>query len=144
MRPAPAADAYRAAMARRFVPDPAQLQVLLGTVLGRGRFLRDGEGVRFELELRARHLPLAEWTYERLAPLVSRPTRRSGRARIRSEPHPVFAQLAARRPNSVGRLLTRHGLWVWVAYERAATCEAGARRCECALRPRVRGSARSG
>ncbi len=128
-------DAYQLGLASRFSPDSGQLQVLLAALLSIGRLVRDADGLRFVLELRLPHAQLAEWTYERLAPLVPRPVRAVGLWRIRSTTHPIFAELAAciGRPAEVRRLLSREGLWVWAAFVRAAACEAEAcARCECA------------
>lgn len=137
--------AYIASVVDRFVPDAGQLQVLLGTLLGCGRLVRDVAGVRFVLELPARHARIAEWTYERLAPLVPAPVARGERIAIRSAPHPVFAALSPRlaRRAELRRLLRTEALRVWALYQRLAECEAkGVCRC-AAVTPPGRGRARS-
>ncbi len=136
---------YAASIARRLAPDREQLQVVLGTLLGRGRLVAARDGVRLVLSLRGRHAWLAEWTYERLAPLVSQPARASDRVIVRSEPHPLFADLAERiaAPHALRDLIGTDALRLWALYQRLEDCESAAlgAACRCELlrppRPRV-------
>jgi hypothetical protein len=121
-------------MARRISPDPDQLQVLVGTLLGRGRLVSEADGVCLVVALRARHAWLADWTYERLAPFVPPPHRSADRVVIRSAPHPIFADVAAWLGQSgAGGLMRQEAVWVWAIYQRIAACErAGTQVCRCA------------
>jgi hypothetical protein len=125
---------YASRIALRFSPDTAQVQVLLGTLLGRGRLLAEADGVRLVVTLDERHRWLAQWTYERIAPLAPTPHRARGRIVLRSEAHPVFADLASalQRPRRLLRLVEREALWVWSMYARVSSCERlAAARCGC-------------
>lgn len=132
---------YAALIARRIPPDEAQLQLLVGTLLGRGRLVASPDGVRLVLALDVRHAWLAEWTYERLAPFVPPPVRRHGRVVIRSEAHPVYAELLRRfaAPRRVRPMVGPGALRVWALYERVAACERlGGHTCRCELVRRLR------
>lgn len=125
--------AYVASVVDRFVPDAGQFQVLLGTLLGRGRLMRDVAGVRFVLVLSERHARVAQWTYERLAPFVPAPTAQGERVAIRSLPQLLFAELAAllARRAQLRRLLDAEALRVWALHQRLAECEAASEPCRC-------------
>ena len=126
---------YAARIARRHTPDAAQTQVLLGALLGRGKLVADPDGVRFVVVLHRRHEWLAQWTYERTAPLVSTPERSADRVVLRSEPHPLFAELAAalETPRRLIAVVGRDALWVWAMYARIGGCERSyLTRCGCA------------
>jgi hypothetical protein len=126
---------YGARIALRHTPDPAQVQVVLGALLGRGRLVADVEGVRLVIALAHRHGWLAEWTYERIAPLAPMPQRGRGRVVLRSEAHPLFGDLASAlcHPRQLLGCVKRDGLWVWAMYARIAGCERLAEpRCACA------------
>ena len=128
---------YATVMARRHAPDEAQFQVVLGTVFGRGRLVAAADGVRLVVAVDVRHAWLLEWTYERLAPLATARPRR-GRDRLvvlRSEPHPLFAELAARldRPVDLAEMAGPLGLRLWALHARLAACERdGTIACACA------------
>lgn len=132
---------YAALIARRIPPDETQLQLLVGTLLGRGRLVASADGVRLVLALDDRHAWLAEWTYERLAPLVPPPRRRLGRVVIRSEAHPIFGELLQRfaARHRVRGILGPEAVRLWALYERVAACERlGAHACRCELLRRLR------
>ena len=134
---------YAARIALRHTPDPGQIQVVLGTLLGRGKLVAEDGGVRLVVTLDQRHAWLAEWTYERIAPLAPMPHRSHGRILLRSETHAMFADLAAAlaRPKRLLSIVRHEGLWVWAMYVRVSGCEvlepAG---CACApaMPPRLR------
>ena len=111
------------------------MQVVLGVLLGRGRLVAEPDGIRLVVTLDERHRWLAEWTYQRIAPLAPMPHRARGRVLLRSETHPLFAELAAAldRPRRVLRLVEREALWVWAMYARVSGCERLVTpRCLCA------------
>src|SRR5919199_5467760 len=116
---------YAARLAARHVPDAAQVQVVLGTLLGAGRLVAAVDGVRLVVVLHERHRWLVHWTYERIAPLASTPDRARGRVALRSEAHPLFAELAPLldRPRPLLRAVRREALWVWAMYARVRGCE---------------------
>jgi hypothetical protein len=126
---------YAARLASRHTPDDTQVQVILGTLLGRGRLVAEPEGVRLVVTLDERHAWLAEWTYERIAPLAPTPHRGRGRVLLRSEIHPMFADLTAAldRPRRLLAVVRREALWVWAMYARVGGCERLLQpRCTCA------------
>lgn len=126
---------YAARIALRHTPDPAQIQVVLGMLLGRGKLVAEDGGVRLVVTLDERHAWLAEWTYERIAPLAPMPHRARGRVLLRSETHPMFADLAAAlaRPKRLALVIRSEGLWVWAMYARVSGCERlPETRCACA------------
>ena len=104
---------------RRVVPDPVQVQVILGSLLGDGRLEgRDGER-RLHI---AHHRDRAEyvyWKYERLALFVAHPPApRGDQLGFRTIAHPVFDDLAPLFAGSdrrrVRELLAPLGLAVWM------------------------------
>ncbi|OLC56677.1 MAG: hypothetical protein AUH85_05655 [Chloroflexi bacterium 13_1_40CM_4_68_4] len=123
-------------MARRIAPDPAQVQVLIGTLLGRGRLVANAEGVHLALALDPRHAWLAEWTYQRLAPLVPAPVRSRARVLIRSERHPIYGELASLlcSPGLLRGIVGPEAIRLWALYMRLDECERRrVRECRCAL-----------
>ncbi len=103
---------------RRLVPDPAQVQIILGSLLGGARI----EGRRGERRLRVdaavERAGYVLWKYERLGPLSDRaPIAHGERIGFRTIAHPLFDDLVpllpARRRVLV-RLLTPLGLAVWL------------------------------
>lgn len=104
---------------RRLVPDETQLQVILGSLLGRARIC----GAVGERWMRVVH-DAAEhdyvlWKYERLASLAhDAPVTGQGRVGFRTIPHPLFDDLDAlfprRRSRVVRELLAPLGLAVWL------------------------------
>ena len=126
---------YADALARRMVPDAAQVQVLLGTLLGAGRLVPSRGGFSLVLSLAPRHAWLSEWTYDRLAPLVPPPAPRDGRVEIRATSHPFFAELAqvVARPGQLRRVVGERALWLWATHQRVQDCERnGPAVCACA------------
>jgi hypothetical protein len=104
---------------RRVVPDPVQVQVILGSLLGDGRL----EGAAGERRLHiAHHADRAEyvwWKYERLATFAAgAPAPVGERLEFRTIAHPLFDDLAplfARGDRRRAReLLAPLGLAVWM------------------------------
>jgi hypothetical protein len=104
---------------RRVVPDPVQVQVILGSLLGDGRL----EGCEGERRLHiAHHRDRADyvwWKYERLGVFAARaPLLRRDRLEFRTIAHPVFDDLAPLFAGSdrrrVRELLAPLGLAVWM------------------------------
>lgn len=104
---------------RRVVPDPVQVQVILGSLLGDGRL----EGCDGERRLHiAHHRDRAEyvwWKYERLGVFAARaPQLQADRLEFRTIAHPVFDDLAPLFAGSdrrrVRELLAPLGLAVWM------------------------------
>jgi hypothetical protein len=104
---------------RRVVPDPVQVQVILGSLLGDGRL----EGRAGERRLRiAHHADRAEyvwWKYERLGVFAAHaPLLRGERLEFRTIAHPVFDDLAplfaGPDRKRVRELLAPLGLAVWM------------------------------
>ena len=104
---------------RRVVPDPVQVQVILGSLLGDGR-LAGREGER-RLHI-AHHRDRAEyiwWKYERLGLFAAHaPSPRGDLLEFRTIAHPVFDDLAPLFAGSDRRrareLLAPLGLAVWM------------------------------
>ena len=104
---------------RRVVPDPVQVQVILGSLLGDGR-LEGHEGER-RLHI-AHHRDRAEyvwWKYERLGQFAAHaPSTRGDLLEFRTIAHPVFDDLAPLFAGSdrkrVRELLAPLGLAVWM------------------------------
>ena len=101
---------------RRLVPDPVQMQIILGSLLGDACL----EGVRgarrmhvSEVEERADYV---RWKYERLAPFADEaPVLASGRVGFRTIPHPIFDDLEpllARHRAKVRQMLSPLGIAV--------------------------------
>ena len=104
---------------RRVVPDPVQVQVILGSLLGDGR-LEGGEGER-RLRI-VHHRDRAEyvwWKYERLGAFAAHaPLPRGDRLEFHTISHPVFDDIAPLFAGSDRRrareLLAPLGLAVWM------------------------------
>ena len=103
---------------RRLVPDAAQVQIILGSLLGGARI----EGRRGERWLRvdaaAERASYVVWKYERLGALSDRaPIADAERISFRTIAHPLFDDLAVLLParrRVIVRLLTPLGLAVWL------------------------------
>ncbi len=105
---------------RRIVPDPVQLQVILGSLLGDGR-LEGGPGERrVRIAHRAERAEYIWWKYERLGALAAAPPAAHGdRLEFRTITHPLFDDLApyftrADARHRVRDLLAPLGLAVWM------------------------------
>lgn len=104
---------------RRLVPDETQLQVILGSLLGRGRIsgAAGRRWMRVEHPIEARDF--VWWKYERLSMLAREaPREEDGRIGFRTIAHPVFDDLAPLLA-SEGRvraraLLAPLGIAVWM------------------------------
>ncbi len=100
---------------RRLPPDPVQLQVILGSLLGGAR-LRGPRGTR-RLVIRHRQARSAyvRWKYERLGALADLgPRSRAGSIEIATIPHPVFDDLAGMCGRELRDRLTPLGFAVWL------------------------------
>ena len=104
---------------RRVVPDPVQVQVILGSLLGDGRL----EGSEGERRLRiVHHCDRAEyvwWKYERLGAFAAHaPLLRGDRLEFHTIAHPVFDDIAPLFVGSdrrrVRKLIAPLGLAVWM------------------------------
>jgi hypothetical protein len=110
---------YPERVLRRVVPDPVQVQVILGSLLGDGR-LEGGEGER---RLRIAHdsarAEYVWWKYERLGVFAAHvPLLRGEQLEFHTIAHPVFDDLAPLFAGSdrkrVRELLAPLGLAVWM------------------------------
>lgn len=104
---------------RRLVPDDTQLQVIIGSLLGRARIVgAAGERwMRIEHEVEARDF--VWWKYGRLAPLArDAPQEAGGRIGFRTIAHPLFDDLVPLLDPecraTVRALLAPLGLAVWM------------------------------
>ena len=109
-------------MRRRLVPDDAQMQIILGSLLG-GALI---EGAPRERRMRIAHARSREryvwWKYERLASLSEdAPRATSARIGFATIPHPLFDDLATLVAAPRGRARLMHellgplGLAVWMS-----------------------------
>ncbi len=109
---------HPALVRRRLVPDAAQVQIILGSLLGGARI----EGRRGErwlrLEAAVERADYVLWKYERLGPLSDRaPIAEGARIVFRTIAHPLFDDLAVLVPvqrRVIVRHLTSLGLAVWL------------------------------
>ncbi len=107
---------------RRLVPEPAQVQIILGSLLGDARL--EGEpGERWmSIAHRADRSEYVWWKYERLRPFAACvPAPRGDRLGFHTIPHPLFDDLAPLfrgphpcRDRVVRDLLAPLGLAVWM------------------------------
>ena len=103
---------------RRLVPDAAQVQIILGSLLGGARI--EGRAGHRWLQLAAPvdRASYALWKYERLGPFSDRaPLVECDRVAFCTIPHPLFDDLAGllpRRRQVILRHLTPLGLAVWL------------------------------
>jgi len=110
---------HPAQVRRRLVPDEAQVQILLGSLLGDARI----EGALGERRVRIAHrvdrANYVWWKYARLLTFAEGPPERIGdRLGFRTIGHPLFDDLAplfaSRRSRVVRDLLAPLGLAVWM------------------------------
>ena len=113
---------HPARVRRRIAPDDAQLQIILGSLLGTARI----EGEPGERRMRVGHAPAREgyvrWKYDRLGPLAGDPPRISEDViSFATIAHPIFDDLAPLFASPRGRhrvtheLLAPLGLAVWMS-----------------------------
>ncbi len=98
---------------RRLAPDPVQLQVIIGSLLGDGRIT--GRAGRRQLCIaHARHA-YARWKYERLGALAAGwPVRVADLTQFATIPHPLFDDLACLDRARLLGLTGPLGLAVWL------------------------------
>lgn len=107
--------AHPAQVRRRLVPDEAQLQIILGSLLGEARI----EGAAGDRRLHIAHsferVDYVRWKYERLMQLAdTSPSRVGDRLAFRTIAHPIFDDLTMPR-SRIRDLLRPLGLAVWMA-----------------------------
>ena len=104
-------------------PDPVQVQVLLGSLLGDGRLLGLPRERRMRVAHRAARQDYVMWKYERLGPFAAAaPTEYEGDlVGFETVSHPLFDDLARlfanrfARHDVIERLLRPLGLAVWLS-----------------------------
>jgi len=111
---------YPEQVRRRIVPDEAQVQIILGSLLGGATLAGALFARRMTIQHDARRADYVMWKYERLTQLAEGPPTRIGdRVRFRTIVHPIFDELACalalRRTRIVRDLLGPLGLAVWMA-----------------------------
>jgi hypothetical protein len=107
---------------RRLVPDDAQMQIILGSLLGDARIQGTPGERRMRVAHRADRAAYVWWKYERLMAVAERPPERNGGlVGFRTIAHPLFDDLAPlfaghgrRRSRVVRELLAPLGLAVWM------------------------------
>ena len=99
---------------RRLAPDPVQLQVIVGSLLGDGRIA--GQVGRRQLHISHQRHAYARWKYERLGPLAAGwPLRVAELTQFTTIPHPVFDDLAGLDRTGLLELTGPLGLAVWLS-----------------------------
>ena len=110
-------------MRRRIVPDEAQVQIILGSLLGDAR-IEGPDGARFmSVSHRRERADYVRWKYDRLGPLAAHaPVEYGERVGFCTIAHPLFDDLApffcvrgSGRGRVVKDLLTPLGLAVWMS-----------------------------
>jgi hypothetical protein len=101
---------------RRLVPDLAQLQIILGSLLGHARIEGPPGARRLAIFDSADRAGYVWWKYERLGQFVDVPPRScDGIVEFRTIPHPLFDDLAALvEQRDIPDLLTSLGRAVWL------------------------------
>lgn len=107
---------------RRLVPDDAQVQIILGSLLGDARLEGPAGDRRMRVAHRVDRAAYVWWKYERLVTLAEiAPERSGGLIGFHTIAHPLFDDLAplfasrrARRSRIVRDLLAPLGLAVWM------------------------------
>lgn len=98
---------------RRLAPDPVQLQVIVGSLLGDGRLT--GRVGHRQLQIAHQRHAYARWKYERLASFAAGwPVRVADLTQFATIPHPVFDDLAALDRAALLALTGPLGLAVWL------------------------------
>lgn len=107
---------------RRLVPDDAQVQIILGSLLGDARIEGRAGERHMAVSHRSDRADYVRWKYERLATFAAHPPIAYGeRVGFRTIAHPLFDDLApifdggrAERSRVVRELLAPLGLAVWM------------------------------
>lgn len=98
---------------RRLTPDPVQLQVIVGSLLGDGR-LTGPSGAR-QLSFAHRRDEYARWKHDRLGAFAAAsPARADGLTSFATIAHPLFDDLALLDRAAVLRLAGPLGVAVWL------------------------------
>jgi len=98
---------------RRLAPDPVQLQVIVGSLLGDGRIT--GRLGHRQLNIAHQRHTYARWKYERLGSLAAGwPVRVADLTQFTTIAHPVFDDLAGLDRASLLALTGPLGLAVWL------------------------------
>jgi hypothetical protein len=108
---------------QRIPPDPIQFQVILGSLLGDGRFVGVPRQRRLRIAHRAERRDYVLWKYERLAPFPANVPEEyeGGLVGFETVIHPLFDDLARllanrfARHDVIERLLRPLGLAVWLS-----------------------------
>lgn len=81
---------------RRIAPNPDQLQVILGSLVGRGRLVGVARERRLRIALPASRANYVLWKYDRLQPFTLNSPRREGEnLAFETVAHPLFDDIAA-------------------------------------------------
>lgn len=108
---------------RRLIPDEAQVQIILGSLLGDAR-IEGADGARYmTVSHRRDRADYVRWKYDRLGPLAAHaPIEYGERLGFRTIAHPLFDDLAPLfcvrgpgRRHIVKELLAPLGLAVWMS-----------------------------
>jgi hypothetical protein len=100
---------------RRLVPDLAQLQIILGSLLGHGRIEGSPGARRLAISDNVDRAGYVWWKYERLGQFADLPPQtRDGIVEFRTIAHPLFDDLAALIERDIDDLLRPLGRAVWL------------------------------
>jgi hypothetical protein len=103
---------------RRLLPDPTQVQIILGSLMGQARVVGPPCERYMTFEQPVARAEYLWWKYEHLAVFAgSLPITRGRRIRFRTIIHPLFDDLVPllARPRGIGsHLLTPLGLAIWM------------------------------
>jgi hypothetical protein len=103
---------------RRLVPDGAQIQIILGSLLGDARIEGPAGHRRMRISERSARARYVWWKYERLGCFAeAAPTALGSSISFRTIAHPLFddlAPLVAQRRARIARLLSPLGIAVWM------------------------------
>lgn len=100
---------------RRLPPDPVQLQVILGSLLGDARIRGERGQRRLEIRHSAARAGYVRWKYERLGALAAEAPRTVGAtASFETIAHPLFDDLSALKREQLLDRVGALGLAVWL------------------------------